>query len=178
MDHAAKKVSLTRYKKDIKRFIGWAIFWRVTVIMMLIGGTLGFLFPNKPITHHPLLIISISIPLVGWITRHVIGKRISKEEEPQEQVGKIQGSDVTQLANQEIQRKIRRLAKTSLIFSIIWLAGIGSLIAVITGLKAKRYIRKSQVEMQGGTMASIGTIIGFIGLCVWTGIILIAIIIK
>ena len=75
-----------------------------------------------------------------------------------------------------IQREVNALLKRGIIFSIIWLAGIGSLIAIMSGLKAKRLI----AESKGTALGMVGVwwclIVGSVGVAVWVPVILIAII--
>lgn len=56
------------------------------------------------------------------------------------------------------------LAIAALVLSIVNLCGIGSLLAVIFGTKARREIRESGGAQTGDGMALAGTIIGAIGL--------------
>ena len=56
------------------------------------------------------------------------------------------------------------LAIASLVLSILWLGGIGSLLAVIFGFSARRSVRRSQGQLSGGGIALAGLIIGILGL--------------
>ena len=75
-----------------------------------------------------------------------------------------------------LQREVNALIKRGIIFSILWLAGIGSLIAIMSGLKAKRLITQSK----GGSLGMGGVwwclIVGGVGVGLWVPIITIAII--
>jgi hypothetical protein len=46
-----------------------------------------------------------------------------------------------------VQAQVNGLLRRGVVFSILWLMGIGSAIAIVSGLKAKRLIEKS-----GGTV--------------------------
>jgi hypothetical protein len=60
------------------------------------------------------------------------------------------------------QPRLNRLALASVIFALLWGFGIGSLLAVIFGVVAKRQIRRRR--QSGRTMASVGIVLGAIGL--------------
>jgi hypothetical protein len=55
------------------------------------------------------------------------------------------------------------LAIASLVLGIIWVLGIGSILAVIFGFVARRQIRQSGGRQSGGGMALAGIILGFVG---------------
>ena len=52
----------------------------------------------------------------------------------------------------------------SLVLGILWLGGIGSIIAVILGFKAKSEIDRSQGTVGGRGMAIAGIVLGFVGI--------------
>ena len=56
------------------------------------------------------------------------------------------------------------LAIASLVLSIIWLGGIGSLLAIIFGIVARRQIRRSQGRQGGDGLALAGLLVGIVGL--------------
>src|SRR5579872_763166 len=56
------------------------------------------------------------------------------------------------------------LAVASLVLSLVWLLGVGSLLAVIFGLRARRQIRQSGGYQGGEGLATAGLVIGIIGL--------------
>ncbi len=66
--------------------------------------------------------------------------------------------------NLELQVKVSRILSRGFIFSIVWLAGLGSLIALISGLQAKKIINQSNGEIVGAKMAWWCIIVGTIGL--------------
>jgi hypothetical protein len=74
-----------------------------------------------------------------------------------------------------LQKKVLRLNKIGIIFSLVWLAGLGSLAAFILGIKARRIIKESNGELSGigGTWWCL--IVGFIGMMFWFPLIMIGI---
>jgi len=56
------------------------------------------------------------------------------------------------------------LAIASLLFGIFWLGGIGSLAALVLGYRARREIRNSAGGQRGSSLATIGIVLGWIGL--------------
>src|SRR5689334_10684611 len=55
------------------------------------------------------------------------------------------------------------LALASLLFGIFWLGGIGSLAALVLGYRARREIRNSAGGQRGSSLATIGIVLGWIG---------------
>ena len=77
--------------------------------------------------------------------------------------------------NGMVQAKVNGLLRRGVVFSILWLMGIGSAIAVISGLKAKRLIQGS-----GGTVTGIGRawwclIVGGLGIVIWGIVVIVGI---
>ena len=66
--------------------------------------------------------------------------------------------------NLELQIKTSKVLSRGFIFSIVWLAGIGSLIALISGLQARKLINQSDSEIVGLKMAWWCIIVGGIGI--------------
>jgi hypothetical protein len=62
------------------------------------------------------------------------------------------------------QRTTSGSAVASLILSIVWVGGLGSLLAVILGFIARNEIKRSNGSKSGEGMALAGIIIGFLGL--------------
>jgi len=56
------------------------------------------------------------------------------------------------------------LAIASLLFGIFWLGGLGSLAALVLGYRARREIRNSAGFQRGSSLATIGIVLGWIGL--------------
>jgi hypothetical protein len=63
-----------------------------------------------------------------------------------------------------IRASTNGLAIASLVLGIVWLAGLGSLLALIFGLKARRQIDWSNGTQGGRGMATAGIVLGIIGL--------------
>ncbi len=61
-------------------------------------------------------------------------------------------------------RPTNGLAIASLVLSIIWLAGLGSLLAITFGIVARRQIRSSAGRQGGDGVALAGLVIGIVGL--------------
>jgi len=66
-------------------------------------------------------------------------------------------------SNLELQIKVSKILSRGFVFSIVWLAGIGSLIALISGLWARKVINQSNGEIVGLRMARWCIIVGLIG---------------
>lgn len=49
--------------------------------------------------------------------------------------------------NLELQIKVSQLLSRGFVFSIVWIGGLGSLIAFISGLKARKLINQSSGEI-------------------------------
>jgi hypothetical protein len=73
------------------------------------------------------------------------------------------------------QEGLDRLLTWGTVFSIVWLAGAGSLFALIAGRKAKREIALSGGELEGSGRAQWCVIVGTIGLVIWIPILAIAV---
>jgi hypothetical protein len=56
------------------------------------------------------------------------------------------------------------LAVASLVLSLVWLGGLGSLLAVIFGARARGQIRRSPETQSGSGLATAGLVIGILGL--------------
>ena len=61
-------------------------------------------------------------------------------------------------------RKTNGLAIASLVLSIVWLGGLGAVLAVVLGFLARGAIKKSQGAQTGEGLALVGIIIGLIGI--------------
>jgi len=70
------------------------------------------------------------------------------------------------LPNLELQIKVSKILSRGFIFSIVWLAGIGSLIAFISGLQARKIINRSNGEIIGLKMAWWWIIVGALGMII------------
>jgi hypothetical protein len=63
----------------------------------------------------------------------------------------------------ELQVKVSKILANGFVFSLIWLGGIGSLIAFISGLRARKIINRSNGEIGGIKMAWWCIIVGAFG---------------
>lgn len=54
-------------------------------------------------------------------------------------------------------------AVASLLFGIFWLGGLGSLVALVLGYRARREIRNSAGGQRGSGLAIVGIVLGWIG---------------
>lgn len=70
------------------------------------------------------------------------------------------------LSNLDLQIKVSKLLSRGFIFSIVWLAGFGSLVAFISGLRALKIIKNSNGEIAGRKMAWWCIISGAFGMIV------------
>jgi len=66
----------------------------------------------------------------------------------------------------EQQVRVSRILSDGFMFSIVWLGGIGSLIALIQGLRALRIIRQSRGQLTGINMAWWCVIAGALGVVI------------
>ncbi len=61
-------------------------------------------------------------------------------------------------------QKTNGLAVASLVCSLVWLGGLGSILAIVFGFVARSQIKRSEGNVQGNGLAVAGIIIGFVGL--------------
>ena len=61
------------------------------------------------------------------------------------------------------RRSTNGLAVASLVLSIVWLAGVGSILAIVFGVVARRQIRESKGAQGGEGVALAGFVIGILG---------------
>jgi hypothetical protein len=64
----------------------------------------------------------------------------------------------------ELQIKVSKILSRGFVFSIVWMGGIGSLIAFVYGLKARKVISDSNGVIHGMKMAWWCIIIGAVGM--------------
>ena len=74
------------------------------------------------------------------------------------------------------QVKLDSTLKWGIILSVLWLAGIGSLFALIVGIRAGKAIKASKGSLVGRGRALWCLIVGGIGLAVWFPIVLIGLV--
>ena len=68
--------------------------------------------------------------------------------------------------NLELQIKVSKILSRGFVFSIVWMGGIGSFIAFISGLKARKIICHSNGEIGGIKMAWWCIIAGALGMII------------
>ncbi len=61
-------------------------------------------------------------------------------------------------------QKTNGLAIASLVCSLVWLGGVGSIVAILFGFIARAQIKKSEGAVEGSGLALAGIIVGFVGL--------------
>ena len=64
----------------------------------------------------------------------------------------------------KLQIKVSKLLALGFVFSIVWLAGIGSFIAFILGVRALRMISDSEIKLSGKILAWWCIIVGGLGM--------------
>ena len=62
-----------------------------------------------------------------------------------------------------VPTKTSGMAIASLVLSLLFFYGVGSIIAIVLGFRARREIEASNGTLQGRGMATAGIVIGFIG---------------
>ncbi|MEW6366088.1 MAG: DUF2007 domain-containing protein [Acidobacteriota bacterium] len=72
--------------------------------------------------------------------------------------------DVVEAAEDEISRRVRRLSMASLMLSLLWLAGIGSVLGISFGLRALKLSRVNPGERSPLKLAFPGIVLGVLGL--------------
>jgi hypothetical protein len=70
-----------------------------------------------------------------------------------------------------VQERINSMLRRGVVFSIIWLLGVGSLLAVVIGIRALRIIVRSDGEIEGTGKALWCVIVGGLGLLFWVFVI-------
>jgi hypothetical protein len=68
--------------------------------------------------------------------------------------------------NEDVQRKVRLLLRIGIFFSIFWIAGIGSMISIVLGLKARNIIKRANMNINGMGGVYWCLIIGGLGLII------------
>lgn len=66
--------------------------------------------------------------------------------------------------NLELQIKVSKILSRGFVFSLLCMGGVGSLIAFISGLKARKLIRQSEEELAGIRMAWWCIVVGALGM--------------
>ncbi len=78
--------------------------------------------------------------------------------------------------NQLLQRKVNAKLRRGIFYSIFWLMGVGSAIAVMEGFKAKKLISQSGGELKGMGKVWWCFIVGGAGLLFWLFVVVMVII--
>lgn len=63
-----------------------------------------------------------------------------------------------------VPQKTNGMAVASLVLGIVWIAGIGSVLAVIFGFMSRKRIEQSQGRESGGGLSVAGIVLGFVGI--------------
>ncbi len=66
----------------------------------------------------------------------------------------------------ELQIKVSRILSLGFVFSIVWLAGVGSLVAFVSGLRVRKIINQSGGPIVGTKMAWWCIVVGALGMLV------------
>jgi len=74
------------------------------------------------------------------------------------------------------QDQLDRNLRWGIIFSIVWLMGIGSLVAVVLGFKAKRAIKASNGSLIGIGRTWWCLIVGGLGIFFWVPVVIIGVV--
>lgn len=80
-----------------------------------------------------------------------------------------------QIAAREIRTRVDELLRWRMIFSILWLTGFGSTVAMISGFEARRLILDSGGELRGMERVRSCLILGILGLLIWVPLVVIGI---
>ncbi len=76
-----------------------------------------------------------------------------------------------------LQNEVNSMLRRGIFFSIFWLMGVGSLISIIQGMKARKIIRQSNGQIKGMGKVMWCFIVGGAGLLFW-GFVILMVIIK
>jgi hypothetical protein len=60
----------------------------------------------------------------------------------------IYEGEFSEKTNLNVQRRVKSLLRIG-IFSLFWIAGIGSIISIISGLKARHLIKHATINLKG-----------------------------
>jgi hypothetical protein len=63
-------------------------------------------------------------------------------------------------------RETNGSAIVSVVLGVLWFAGIGSVLALVFGYRARREIKNSGGSQKGSTLATVGIILGWIGIAI------------
>lgn len=74
------------------------------------------------------------------------------------------------MTDEKVQTEINRLVNRGIVLGLVWIMGIGSVIALISGFQAKKLIRSSENVLTGNKKANQSILIGILGLLVWVAV--------
>jgi len=78
----------------------------------------------------------------------------------------IYKGEFSETTREEVQRKVKSLLRIGIFFSIFWLAGIGSIISIVLGLRAKNIIKRANMNINGMGGVYWCLIVGGLGLII------------
>ena len=78
----------------------------------------------------------------------------------------IYKGEFSETTREEVQRKVKSLLRIGIFFSVFWLAGIGSIISIVLGLKAKNIIKRANMNINGMGGVYWCLIVGGLGLII------------
>lgn len=87
-------------------------------------------------------------------------------------------SNFYHLNQADLQTEVNRLVNRGIILGFVWILGVGSVIALISGFQAQSIIKNSQFNLEGRSKVKKCFIIGISGLLVWVIAIFIIIIFR
>lgn len=65
------------------------------------------------------------------------------------QMQNVSDGEFSEKTKKDVQKKVNSLITIGVMFSIIWMAGIGSIVSIVMGLKAKRIIKRASGNITG-----------------------------
>jgi hypothetical protein len=94
------------------------------------------------------------------------GKWYAPELHPQNASAPLPGFGLSQAPQEAVVRQSSTsgLAVASLVLSIVWIGGLGSLLAVIFGFVARSNTKRSHGQLKGDGLALAGIIVGVVGI--------------
>ena len=78
----------------------------------------------------------------------------------------IYKGEFSEKTKEDVQRKVRLLLRIGIFFSIFWIAGIGSIISIVLGLKGRNIIKRANMNINGMGWVYWCLIIGGLGLII------------
>jgi len=79
-------------------------------------------------------------------------------------------------ATADLQSHVDKLLKRGVIFSILWLMGLGSAMSIMAAIKAKRLIKYSDATLTGMGRVWWCFVVGSLGIIIWGTVITIGIV--